>query len=110
MPSTASTATRQRAARDILVQIVARVANLALGVVVTALVARTLGATGYGEWTTIFVILGLVGYFASFGMEKVVVREVAANPEHEHEWFGAMMYVRFSLLAPVIIASVIAIV
>ncbi len=110
MPSTASTATRQRAARDILVQIVARVLNLALGVVVTGLVARTLGTTLYGEWSTIFVILGLVGYFASFGMEKVVIREVAANPELEHEWFGAMMFVRFSLLVPVIIASVLAIV
>jgi O-antigen/teichoic acid export membrane protein len=110
MPSTASTATRQRAARDILVQIVARVLNLGLGVVVTALVARTLGATLFGEWSTIFVILGLVGYFASFGMEKVVIREVAASPEQEHEWFGAMMYIRFSLLLPVIIASVLAIV
>lgn len=110
MPSTASTATRQRAAQDILVQIVARVFNLALGVVVTGLVARTLGTTLYGEWSTIFVILGLVGYFASFGMEKVVIREVAANPELEHEWFGAMMFVRFSLLIPVIIASVVAIV
>ncbi len=110
MPSTASTATRQRAARDILVQIVARVFNLALGVIVTGLVARTLGTTLYGEWSTIFVILGLVGYFSSFGMEKVVIREVAANPELEHEWFGAMMFVRFSLLIPVMIASVLAIV
>ena len=110
MPSPASTATRQRAARDILVQIVARILNLALGVIVTALVARTLGTTRFGEWSTIFVVLGLVGYFSSFGMEKVVVREVAANPELEHEWFGAMMLVRFSLLAPVIILSVLAIV
>lgn len=110
MPSTASTATRQRAARDILVQIVARILNLGLGVVVTALVARTLGATFYGQWSTIFVILGLVGYFASFGMEKVVVREVAAHPELEHEWFGAMMFLRFSLLLPVIVLSIAAIV
>jgi O-antigen/teichoic acid export membrane protein len=110
MPSTASTATRERAARDILVQIVARLFNLALGVIVTALVARTLGTTLYGEWSTIFVILGLVGYFASFGMEKVVIREVAANPESEHEWFGAMMFVRFSLLVPVILVSILAIV
>jgi len=110
MPSTASTATRQRAARDILVQIVARILNLGLGVVVTALVARTLGATLFGQWSTIFVILGLVGYFASFGMEKVVLREVAGRPELENEWFGAMMFLRFSLLLPVIALSIGAIV
>jgi O-antigen/teichoic acid export membrane protein len=110
MPSTASTATRQRAARDILVQIVARIGNLALGVVVTALVARALGTTLYGEWSTIFVILAIVGYLASFGMENVVIREVAADHELEHEWFGAMMYARIALLAPVMIVSVIALV
>ena len=108
--STAATATRQHAAHDILVQIVARVANLALGVVVTALLARTLGSAGYGEWSTILVVLGLVGYLASFGMEQAVVREVAADPASEARWFGAMMYLRLTLLLPVIVGSVVAIV
>ncbi|MHB8531247.1 MAG: flippase [Solirubrobacteraceae bacterium] len=108
--STAATATRQHAARDILIQIVARVANLGLGVFVTALLARTLGSSGYGEWSTLLVVLGLVGYFASFGMERAVVREVAAHPEQESEWFGAMMYLRLTLLAPVIVGSVLAVV
>ena len=110
MPSTAATATRQHAARDILVQIVARILNLGLGVIVTALLARTLGSSGYGEWSTILVVLGLVGYLASFGMEKVVIREVAADPGSEPEWFGAMMFVRLALLVPVIVFSVLAIV
>ena len=110
MSSTARHATKQRAARDILVQIVARVLNLGLGVVVTALVARTLGADLYGQWSTIFVVLGLVGYFASFGMEKVVVREAAADPDSEHEWLGAMMFLRLALLVPVVALSVVAIV
>lgn len=110
MSSTARQATRQRAARDILVQIVARVLNLGLGVVVTALVARTLGSDLYGQWSTIFVVLGLVGYFASFGMEKVVVREAAADPDSEHEWLGAMMFLRLGLLVPVVALSILAIV
>ncbi len=109
MSSSARHATRQRAARDVLMQIVVRVLNLALGVVVTALVARTLGSVYYGQWTTIFVVLGLVGYLASFGMEKVVLREAAADPEREQEWFGAMMFVRLSLLAPAIAVSLLAV-
>jgi O-antigen/teichoic acid export membrane protein len=110
MSSSVSHATRQRAARDVVVQIVARVLNLGLGVVVTALVARTLGSVYYGQWSTIFVILGLVGYLASFGMEKVVVREAAADPDHEHEWLGAMMLLRFCLLVPVLLLSLLSIV
>lgn len=86
-----------------------RVLNLALGVVVTALLARLLGAVGYGQWSTILAVLGLVGYMASFGMEKVIVREVAAAPELEHEWFGAMMLVRLILLVPAIVASLVAV-
>jgi O-antigen/teichoic acid export membrane protein len=109
MSSPARYATRQRAARDVLMQVVARVLNLGLGVVVTALVARALGSDYYGQWSTIFVVLGLMGYLASFGMEKVVVREVAKAPELEHEWFGAMMLLRLILLLPAIAASLLAV-
>lgn len=91
-------------------QVVVRVLNLGLGVLVTALVARALGTTLYGQWSTIFIVLGLVGYFASFGMEKVVVREAAADPDSEHEWLGAMMLVRLSLLVPVVLLSILSIV
>ena len=48
--ATARHATRQRAASDILMQVVVRVLNLGVGVVVTAIVVRTLGQAGYGQW------------------------------------------------------------
>jgi O-antigen/teichoic acid export membrane protein len=108
MTSSARDATRQRAATDVLVQVVARILNLLLGVFVTALVARTLGATYYGQWSTIFVVLTLVGYFSAFGMERVVVREAAADPEHEQEWLGAMMLLRLYLTGPVVVLSLLA--
>jgi O-antigen/teichoic acid export membrane protein len=106
MSSPARHATRQRAGRDVLMQVVVRVFNLALGVVVTALLARSLGSDYFGQWSTLFVILGLVGFSASFGMEGVVVREAAARPEHEHEWLGAMMMLRLMLFTPAILLSI----
>ncbi len=105
--SPARQATRQHAAHDVLVQVVARVANLGLGVVVTALVARLLGAHVFGEWSTLLNVLALVAYFATFGLEKVVIREAAAHPEHEEEWYGAMMLLRLALLGPVILISLL---
>jgi O-antigen/teichoic acid export membrane protein len=108
--STAAHVTRQRAAHDVLIQIVARVANLALGVLVTALLARTLGDVLYGQWSTIFVVLTLIGYFLNFGMEGVVVREAASDPEHELEWLGSMLMLRLIVLVPVILLSAVAIV
>ncbi len=70
---------------------------------------RTLGEAGYGQWSTLFIVLSLVGYFANFGMESVALREAARDPEHEHEWIGAVMMLRLIVLGPVIGASVVAI-
>jgi O-antigen/teichoic acid export membrane protein len=108
MPTTARQANRQRAARDILMQVVVRVLNLAVGVLVTALVVRTLGAAGYGQWSTIFIILSLIGYLANFGMEGVAVREAARDPEREYEWIGAVMLLRLLALTPVMLLSLAA--
>ena len=102
-------ASGQRAGRDIAMQIAVRVVNLALGVVVTALVVRSLGSAGYGQWSTIFIVLSLVGYIANFGMETVAVREAARDPERQHEWIGAVMMLRLIVLGPVIALSIIAI-
>jgi O-antigen/teichoic acid export membrane protein len=109
MPTSARHATRQRAASDILMQVLVRIGNLALGVLVTALVVRTLGENGYGQWSTILVVLGLIGYFINFGMEEVAIREAARDPGSEHEWIGAVILLRLFALVPVVLVSVAAI-
>ena len=88
MPTIARDVTRQRAGSDILMQIVTRVANLALGTFVTALLVRTLGKSGFGQWSTTVVVLGLIGYFASLAIEQVAVNEAAREPEHEFQWLA----------------------
>jgi O-antigen/teichoic acid export membrane protein len=106
MSTSARETTRQNAARDILLQVVARVFNLGLGVFVTALVVRTLGQAGYGQWSTILIVLTLIGYFANFGTEAVTTREAARDPEREHEWIGAMMLLRLLLVIPLIALAI----
>jgi O-antigen/teichoic acid export membrane protein len=105
-----TTISSQRAARDVAMQIVVRVVNLALGVFVTALLARALGTEGYGQWSTILAIVALCGFFASFGMETVAIREAARDPENVHEWLGAVMLLRLYMLGPVLAISVLAVV
>jgi O-antigen/teichoic acid export membrane protein len=105
MPTLARDTTRQRAGRDIAMQVVVRIVNLAMGAFVTALVVRTLGETRYGEWSTSLVTLVLVGYFANFGMQGVALREAARHPEQEHEWIGAVMLLRLMMLAPLVFVS-----
>ncbi len=103
MPTLARHATRQRAASDIAMQVTVRVLNLALGVFVTALLVRSLGTTGYGQWSTTLLIIGLVAYFMNFGFEAAALREAAKDPDAEHEWIGAVILVRLLLLGPVML-------
>lgn len=93
--------------RDVVIQIAARVLNLALGIVVTSLVVRTLGEAGFGEWSTLLVAIQLTAYFTSFGVESVAVRQVAIEPEREADWIGALLTVRLILSVPAGITGLI---
>jgi len=99
------TPTRERAFRDVLVQVLTRVLNLALGIVVTVLVVRSLGDTGYGQWMTILTTFQLVGFFTSLGLESVAVREAAADPAHAEDWVGALIVTRLALTLPVMVVG-----
>jgi O-antigen/teichoic acid export membrane protein len=101
------TAGRRHASRDVAIQVGSRVLNLALGVLVTALVARALGDAGFGEWSTILVVVQLAAYFTSFGVESVVVREAAAKPGHEDEWLGALLILRTLLSLPAVVVGLV---
>jgi O-antigen/teichoic acid export membrane protein len=106
----AASATKRRAFRDVLVQVAARVGNLALGVVVTVLVVRTLGGSGYGQWLTIMSTFQLIGYFTSLGLEAAAVREAATHPERASMWVSALVATRLLLTIPVMVAGVVAVI
>jgi O-antigen/teichoic acid export membrane protein len=101
-------ASRQRAFYDVLLQVVVRVVNLGLGVVVTALVVRMLGESGYGQWSTILVVFQMAGYFMSFGMESVAVREAARRPEEAGDWVGALVMLRLAMSLPTMLGGLLA--
>jgi O-antigen/teichoic acid export membrane protein len=100
-------ASRHHVSRDVAIQIVVRVLNLGLGVVVTALVARALGDAGFGQWSTILVVVQLISYFTSFGVESVVIREATAEPAREGEWLGALLILRSLLSLPAVLLGLV---
>jgi O-antigen/teichoic acid export membrane protein len=94
----------------VLFQLVGRVFNLALGVVVTAVVARALGGEGFGQWSTILVVAQMAEFLANLGVEQVGVRRAAAEPEREADWIGALVVIRVLLSIPATIASAVGVV
>ena len=100
----------RRAAVDVAVQLAGRLANLALGVVVTLLIVRALGDRGFGQWTTIFAVTQVATAFGDLGLETVAVARAASDRASEPRWLGALVSVRTLLAVPVTAASAVVVV
>lgn len=103
----ATESTRSRATRDVVRQLVGRVVNLGLGIVVTAVIARSLGDSGFGEWSSLLVVVQIAAYLADLGLEQVGVRRAAAEPEREAEWIGATIVLRALVSLPATLVSIV---
>jgi O-antigen/teichoic acid export membrane protein len=99
----------RRATVDVAVQIVARVLNLALGVVVTLILVRTLGSRGFGAWSSIFAITQIAASFGDLGLNQVTVSRVTSEPERASGWLGALLSLRLLIALPITILSAIAV-
>jgi O-antigen/teichoic acid export membrane protein len=95
----------RRATADIAVQLVGMAANLALGVVVTVVLARHLGDRAFGQWSTIFAVIWFVTFFTDLGLRDIVIREVAADPQREEQWFSAQVSLVLALTVPITVVS-----
>jgi O-antigen/teichoic acid export membrane protein len=99
----------RRATVDIVVQVVARIGNLALGVVVTLVVVRALGTRGFGQWSTIFAVTQIATNFGELGLSQVAVSRAARDSAREGDWLGALVSLRIMLAIPATILSIVAI-
>jgi O-antigen/teichoic acid export membrane protein len=81
-------------AANVLVQIAARVITIAIGVVTVALTARTLQTSGYGVWSGVSSYTGIFTVLTDLGFVTIATQRMAAEPEREGEWLGALVGVR----------------
>lgn len=96
---------RERAFRDVAGQLVLRAANVVLGIVVTVLLVRVLGDEGFGQWSALFAVVTVAGYFGNMGLERVAVERAAAQPERQGDWMGALVTLRLVLALPAALGS-----
>jgi O-antigen/teichoic acid export membrane protein len=97
----------RRIQTDIAVQIAARIVNLALGVVVTLILVRSLGSRGFGVWSSLFAITQLATSFGELGLGQIAVSRAAAEPERESQWLGALVSLRMILAVPITLLSLL---
>jgi O-antigen/teichoic acid export membrane protein len=100
---------RRRMTIDVVVQVLARILNLALGVVVTFILARALGSSNFGVWSTLFATCQIAGSFGELGLTQIAVSRAAADPGREPHWLGALLLLRLLVVIPITVASLIAV-
>ena len=87
-------ASGRRIASQATLQLVVRILNVALGVVAVAVLARSLGTEGFGVWSTALAYASVFAFLNDFGFPQVGIQRMAAEPEREAEWLGALAGLR----------------
>lgn len=87
----------QRVALNTAVQLLARLAAIALALVSFGLVTRYLGVAGFGEYALILTFLALLVPIADLGLTAIGVRELARDPDHEEAIVGDLLVLRIAI-------------
>lgn len=94
-----STSLYQRFAKDVLIMGLAQLIISLRGLILLPLIAKLLGATGYGTWVQAVITLALIAGFTDLGIGFSFIRFLAAEADREkirHGFFSILITV-FSL-------------
>ncbi|NNJ92204.1 MAG: oligosaccharide flippase family protein, partial [Gammaproteobacteria bacterium] len=86
-----------------MASIILRVSNIVLGLILTILMARMLGASGYGVYSYILAIITVISIPAQFGIPKLVIRETA-KAQVNQDWALLRGVWRWSTLAVLLLS------
>lgn len=84
-------------ASNISTQLILRLVSMPISAVTVALVTRTLNPDGYGVWTAVSAYAGIFAVLTDLGLTTVAMQRMAAEPEREAEWLGALAGMRLLL-------------
>jgi len=65
---------------------------------ITIYAARVLGTEGYGVFSYVLGLAGLFTFFKNIGIEGILTREVARNPEKQHHYFSTAFWMEVVLV------------
>ena len=83
--------TIRRIAKNAAVLTSSEVLNKVLSLFLYIAIANYLKDTGYGQFSFIVTVLGFFQVIASFGLDKLTIREVAKAKDKTHEYVASML-------------------
>jgi len=86
-----------KVAFNTLAQVAGKAATLIISLIITALVTRSLGRAGYGDYSLArnFMLLFTLG--VDFGLNAIVVREITRKKRATHRYFRNLLSLRLLL-------------
>jgi O-antigen/teichoic acid export membrane protein len=81
----------QKVALNTLWQIIGKVVSIATGIAVITLLTRSLGAEGYGGFTTVTAYLQFFGIIVDFGLTLIAVQMLSTDKWNEKKLFDNFM-------------------
>ena len=76
-------------------QLIGKSFSLIVSILITALLTRSLGATGYGQYILIFSLINLAITLANWGSHIIGVRELAKS-KNQAEVFGSLLLLKIT--------------
>lgn len=89
-----------------LSQLISKGLTTAIGIIITGLLTRYMGASGFGDYSFVIFVVGTATTIANWGLNLIVVREVAKTETEQGKIIGDALVLR-SLLAFVAALTVV---
>ena len=86
-----------------------RLVRAVVGVVVLAVMARSLGPAGYGLYAFAAAIVGFFSLLGANGLDGLVVREIVRDPAREQQLLAAAFGLRLAGAAGALVSSLVAV-
>jgi O-antigen/teichoic acid export membrane protein len=91
-------------ARNIASLLLSRLLNIGIGFFFWVFAARMLGGAAYGRFLYVTALVGIVAVIADFGLDNLVVREVAKDKTQGGKYLGNVLITKFLLSLLVMIS------
>ncbi len=78
-------------AENYLIQVLGKTLSILFGLITVGILTRTLGDTGFGEYTTAITFLSLFGVFVDFGLTLTLVQMMSKPGADEAKVVGNVL-------------------
>src|SRR6266852_9354066 len=98
----------ERAVRNTLFVLAARVVSRLVSLVAVIVLANALGPDGYGRYTTLIAFSALVSVVADLGFNPLYTREAARAPDRLGAYLGTLLVFKVALAAAAVVVLAVA--